>query len=69
MLTTPEQIERYRLVTLRAAVRLESVGMKRKGKSAAAISRELLGLSRSAPFPAVIAGLNQLIEETHVETV
>jgi hypothetical protein len=47
-------------------VRLESIGMKRKGKSATAISRELLGLSRSAPFPAVIAGLNQLIEETHV---
>lgn len=66
MLTTPEQMERYRLVTLRAAVRLESLGMKRKGKSATAISRELLGLPRSAPFPAVVAGLNQRIEAINV---
>lgn len=69
MFTTPEQIERYRLVTLRAAVRLESLGMKRKGRSAAAISREILGLSRSASFPAVIEGLTQRIEAIHVETV
>jgi len=66
MLTTPEQIERYRLVTLRAAVRLESMGMKRKGKSATAISRELLGLPRSAPSPAVIEGLTQRIEAINV---
>jgi hypothetical protein len=66
VLTTPEQIERYRLVTLRAAVRLESVGMKKRGKSATAISRELLGLPRSAPFPAVVAGLNQRIEAINV---
>lgn len=66
MLTTPEQIERFRLVTLRAAVRLESVGMKKRGRSATSISRELLGLSRSAPFPAVIEGLTQRIEAIYV---
>lgn len=66
MLTTPEQIERYRLATLRAAVRLESIGMKKRGRSAASISRELLGLPRSAPFPAIIESLTQRIEAINV---
>ena len=65
MLTTPEQIERYRLAALRAAVRLEAVGMKKRGRSAAAISRELLGLPRSAPYPAIIDELTQRIEAIH----
>ena len=36
-LTTPKQIERYRLATLRAALKLEIAGMKRRGPSAYAI--------------------------------
>ena len=37
-LTTPDQIARYRLATLRAALRLEILGMKRsRGPSAYAI--------------------------------
>ncbi len=36
-LTTPEQIARYRFVTLRAALRLEIAGMKKRGDSAYAI--------------------------------
>ena len=36
-LTTPDQIARYRLATLRAALKLEIAGMKRRGPSAYAI--------------------------------
>jgi hypothetical protein len=36
-LTTPDQIARYRLATLRAALKLEIAGMKRHGPSAYAI--------------------------------
>ena len=39
-LTTPEQIERYRLATLRAALKLEIAGMKRRGPSAYAILKK-----------------------------
>ena len=40
-LTTPEQIERYRLATLRAALKLEILGMKRsRGPSAYAILKK-----------------------------
>ena len=34
VLDTPEQIARYRLLTLRAALRLEIAGMKKRGDSA-----------------------------------
>ena len=34
VLDTPEKIARYRLLTLRAALRLEIAGMKKRGKSA-----------------------------------
>ena len=36
-LTTPDQIARYRLATLRAALKLEIAGMKRRSPSAYAI--------------------------------
>ena len=40
-LTTPEQIERYRLATLRAALKLEMLGMKRsRGPSAYALLKK-----------------------------
>ena len=40
-LTTPDQIARYRLATLRAALRLEIAGMKRsRGPSAYAILKK-----------------------------
>ena len=34
ILDTPDKIARYRLLTLRAALRLEIAGMKKRGKSA-----------------------------------
>jgi hypothetical protein len=36
-LTTPEQIDTYRLCILRSALKLEIIGMSRKGQSAYAI--------------------------------
>jgi hypothetical protein len=39
-LTTPEQIARYRLATLRAALKLEIAGMKRRGRSVYSILRD-----------------------------
>jgi hypothetical protein len=39
-LTTPDQIARFRLLTLRAALKLEIAGMKRRGPSAYAILKK-----------------------------
>jgi hypothetical protein len=39
-LTTPDQIARYRLATLRAALKLEIAGMKRRGRSAYSILKD-----------------------------
>ena len=41
---TPYKIELYRLLTLRAALRLEVVGLRGKGKSAYSIAKEELGI-------------------------
>ena len=43
MLTTPEQINAFRLCALRGALKLEIHGLTRRGRSAATIIRELLG--------------------------
>lgn len=40
-LTTSEQIDRFRLATLRSALKLEMKGMTRRGKSAYAILKEM----------------------------
>ena len=41
MLSTPEQIQGARLLTLRQALKLEMKGMRRTGKSAYSILREM----------------------------
>jgi hypothetical protein len=43
-LTTPEQISGARLITLRGALKLELLGMKRRGRSAYSIIKEEFGL-------------------------
>jgi len=40
ILTTPNQIARYRLATLRAALKLEIAGMQRRGRSAYSILKD-----------------------------
>jgi hypothetical protein len=44
MLNTPNQIEHFRLLTLRQMLKLELLGMKRSGRSAYAIIKSELGL-------------------------
>jgi hypothetical protein len=45
MLTTPEEISAARLITLRGALKLELLGMKRRGRSAYSIIKEEFGLT------------------------
>ena len=44
MLNTPSQIDAFRLLTLRGALRLEVMGMKRHGRSAYALVKEEFAL-------------------------
>lgn len=61
ILDTPDQIARFRLLTLRAALRLEIAGMKRsRGPSAYAIlKKEGFAGTRAA----VLAELNNILEK------
>ena len=61
ILDTPAQINRYRLVTLRQAIKLEALGLKRGGKSANTIACQLLGLPKGTRRATTIAHLNELI--------
>ena len=47
MLDTPNQIEFFRLLTLRQMLKLELLGMKRSGKSAYSIIKQETGLKGS----------------------
>ena len=62
-LTTPAQIDAFRLATLRSAVKLEIYGMTRRGRSATVIAKELLGLPRKMPRELVFAALNSAVIE------
>jgi len=44
LLTTPEQISGARLIALRGALKLELLGMKRRGRSAYSIIKDEFGL-------------------------
>ena len=63
ILSTPDQIQMYRIATLRTAVRLEIRGIRAtsKGRSASAIAKELLGLPRSTKRQDVLDALNQIL--------
>jgi len=43
VLDTPEQIKSYRILTLKAALKLEIKGMKRRGRSVYSIVKEEFG--------------------------
>lgn len=47
MLNTPNQIEFFRLLTLRQMLKLELMGMKRSGRSAYSIIKKEIGLKGS----------------------
>lgn len=60
---TPEGIEHYRLCALKGAVKLEALGMKRRGQSATMIAKNELGLSRGVGRDVVLHKLEEKIEE------
>tara|TARA_B100000282_G_scaffold289957_1_gene260328 strand:+ start:571 stop:774 length:204 start_codon:yes stop_codon:yes gene_type:complete len=60
-LDTPEHIELYRILSLRSALKLECLGMKRRGQSAYSIVKSEFGLKGNKK--SVLAQLEQIIEE------
>lgn len=64
---TPERIALFRLITLKGAVKLESIGMKRRGTSATQIARKELGLKARATHAEVIAALQSRIDAAVAE--
>ena len=47
MLTTPEQMAAFQMAQLKQMVKLEGLGMTRRGRSATVIAKEILGLKKS----------------------
>lgn len=58
VIDSPERIERFKFLTLRAAVRLEALGLHRRGQSATAQARRALGLGPRASRMNVLQALN-----------
>ena len=58
---TPESIDRFRLVALKSALKLETLGMKRRGQSAYSIVKQELGLKGNKE--SVLKQLEAKIEE------
>ena len=57
---TPYKIELYRLLSLRAALRMEVAGLKGRGKSAYAIAKQELGIKGNRQK--VLDQVNQMIQ-------
>ena len=62
---TPYKIELYRLLTLRAALRLEVVGLKGRGRSAYSIAKEELGIKGNKQK--VLEQVNEMIQSVKRE--
>jgi hypothetical protein len=63
MLTTPAEIQLFQLVQLKAMIKLEALGMTRKGRSATVVAKELLGLKKSTKREVVLAMIVARVEE------
>jgi hypothetical protein len=61
VLTTPEQINRFQLLTLKSALGLEIKGLKGRGKSANTMACQLLGLPKGTKKEITYAYLVQAI--------
>ena len=62
---TPYKIDLYALLSLRAALRLEVVGLKGRGKSAYAIAKQELGIKGNKQK--VLDQVNQMIQSMKEE--
>ena len=61
-LDTPEQIDMFRLLSLRSALKLECLGMSRRGQSAYSIIKAEYGLKGNKK--SVLQQLEEIIEES-----
>jgi succinylarginine dihydrolase len=67
-LTTSDQIETFRLITLRAALRLELLGMKSRGPSAYSVLKAMgFSGSRQKVFQRVSHQIDQIKSTTALE--
>ena len=66
ILNTPNQIDAFRLLTLRGALRLEVMGMKRHGRSAYAIVKEEFDLKGSKQK--VFDQFTEILQENDIMT-
>lgn len=62
VLTHPDDIAHFRLLTLRAALKLEVLGLKRRGASALSVLRKE-GYVKSRTAKAALVELNALLGE------
>ena len=62
VLNEKDKILQYRLIVIRSGVRLEALGMKKRGKSCTAIAKEMLGFSRNTKRDEVLMALTALID-------
>lgn len=69
ILTTPDQIEYFRLASMKQRVKLESIGLKSRGISIRKHMAQELGLKSSASYEVVIGEidkkLSKMLEEMH----
>lgn len=63
VLSTPSAIERARWVVIRAGIKLEKLGMKRRGQSCRQIALKAFGLPPSTSYDALIERCNEVIKE------
>jgi hypothetical protein len=61
-LTTPEQISRFQLATIKQMVKLEGLGMKHSsGRSSTAAAKKMLGLPRNTKREEIIREIDKLL--------
>ena len=64
VIDTPAGISRFRLVSLRGMLRLESIGMKTRGGALRPRLAKEFGLSARAPHKEFISAIDKKLEET-----
>jgi hypothetical protein len=62
VLNDKDKILQYRLIVIRSGVRLEALGMKKRGQSCTATAKEMLGLSRNTKRDEVLMALTAMID-------
>ena len=57
------QAQAFQILALYQAVKLEGLGLKRRGRSATVIAKELLGMSQSTKREVVLARLKDMRDQ------